>query len=124
MFLVGQLDGGKPLSVQYPTLFSHVQNPNITVSDLFTENGWQVRVRYLTSQRAERELLELLDRLDSISLNEEDERSMGFGPDKKFSVKSCYYAMNFGGTICTGNSEVWSSWAPKKMQDFRLVSSP
>jgi hypothetical protein len=69
--------------VQYPTLFSHVQNPNITVSDLFTENGWQVRVRYLTSQRVERELLELLDRLDSISLNEEeDERSMQFGADK------------------------------------------
>jgi hypothetical protein len=108
--------GKKPLSIQYPALFSHVQNPNITVAESCTELGWQIRLRHLTSLRAENELL---NRLEQISLREEpDERYMRFGPDKKFLVKGCYHALNFGGTTIPGHKEVWDSWAPKKCKIF------
>jgi hypothetical protein len=28
---------------------------------------------------------------------------------KNFSVKNCYYALNFGGVSCAGNQEIWNS---------------
>jgi hypothetical protein len=40
-----------------------------------TEAGWQIRLRHITSQRADDELTELLNSLDIVTLNEEpDER--------------------------------------------------
>jgi hypothetical protein len=29
--------GNKPLSIQYPALFSHLQTPNLTVADCYSE---------------------------------------------------------------------------------------
>jgi hypothetical protein len=106
--------GNKPLSVQFPALFSHVQSPNVLVADCCTDNGWMLRFRHITSNRAQEELGLLLDRLNLVSLSEEpDRRFMRFGPNKNFSVKSCYYALNFGGVSCVGNQEIWNSFAPK-----------
>jgi hypothetical protein len=82
------------------------------VADCISEYGWAIRFRHIMSRRAEEELESLLGRLDSISLNE-DVRTMRFGPDKNFSVKNCYYALNFGGILCAENQEIWSSLAPK-----------
>lgn len=42
--------GNKPFSIQYPALFSHVSNPNITVADCYVETGWMFRLRHITSQ--------------------------------------------------------------------------
>jgi hypothetical protein len=109
----------KPLSIQFPALFSHVQHPNRTVAESFTENGWQLRFYHITSRRAERELDTLMDLIDGIILNDEaDTRSMRFGPYKNFSVKACCYAMNYGGVTAFGNTEIWSSLAPKKCKIF------
>jgi hypothetical protein len=48
--------------------------------------------------------------IGDITLNgEPDSRSMRFGPHKKFSVKACYYAMNFGGVSVLGNTDIWNS---------------
>jgi hypothetical protein len=94
----------KPLSIQFPALFSHVLCPNMTVAESFTEHGWQLRFRHITSHRAENESTALLDLISNITLNEEaDSRSMRFKPHKKFSVKSCYYAMNYGGVTVLRN---------------------
>jgi hypothetical protein len=82
----------KPLSIQYPELFSHVQNPNITVADAYSELGWQLRFRHISSNRAENELPTLLNNLENVRPNEgPDERSMRFGPTKHFSVRGCYH---------------------------------
>jgi hypothetical protein len=78
--------GNKPLSTQIPALFSHVQHSNVTVVESISENGWQLRFRHITSQRAERELYDLLNLIGEITLNERpDVRSMRFGPYKNFS---------------------------------------
>jgi hypothetical protein len=80
--------GNKPLSIQYPALFSHVQNPNLTVADCYSEIGWQIRIRHTTSHQAETELTMLLNQLDNVSLNgNPDKRYMRFGPAKYFSAK-------------------------------------
>jgi hypothetical protein len=50
----------KPLSTQYPALFSHVRNPNTLVAEAYTCNGWQLRINRITSQRAENEMLQLM----------------------------------------------------------------
>jgi hypothetical protein len=85
--------GNKPFSIQFPSFFSHVQAPNVSVADCFSEYGWALRFRHITSLRAEEELGVLLDRLDLVTLNEDpDVRFMRFGPEKK-SVKSCYYML-------------------------------
>jgi hypothetical protein len=56
--------GNKPLSIQFPTLFSHVQSPIATIADCFFQNGWALRFRHITSRsRANQELGLLLDRL-------------------------------------------------------------
>jgi hypothetical protein len=47
---------------------------------------------------------------------------MRFGPDKKFSIKNCYYALNFGGVSCTSNTEIWHSFAPKKCKIFAWLA--
>jgi hypothetical protein len=61
----------------------------------------------------ERELGVLLDSLNQVLLNDaQDKRVMRFGPDKKFLIKNCYYALNFGGVSCTGNTKIWHSFAP------------
>jgi hypothetical protein len=115
--------GNKPLSIQYPTLFSHVQSPNDRVANCMSEHGWAIWFRYIMSRRAEEELESLLGRLDSFSLNDdEDARTMRFGPDKNFLVKNCYYALNFGGVLCAGNQEIWSSLAPKKCKIFAWLT--
>jgi hypothetical protein len=96
--------GNKPLSTQFPAIFSHVENPNATVADCHSENGWGLRFRHITSHRAQKELVLLLDRLDHVSLsNAPDERVMRIGPDKNFFVKNCYDAFNFGGIYCASN---------------------
>jgi hypothetical protein len=74
----------KTLSIQYPALF-YMFKMHVTVAECFTKNGWQLRFRHTTSQRADNELLALMSRIENISLNEEaDTRFMRFGPDKKF----------------------------------------
>jgi hypothetical protein len=42
-------------------IFSNVQNPNTAVAESHTELGCQLRLRHITSQRAENELAALLD---------------------------------------------------------------
>jgi hypothetical protein len=69
----------KPLSIQFPALFSHVQNPNVSVVDCYSENRWVLRMGHLTSHRAEEELGILLDRLDQVSLTGE--------PNQRFRSK-------------------------------------
>jgi hypothetical protein len=50
--------------------------------------------------------------IGDITLNEEyDTRYMRFRPHKTFSVKACYYAINFGGATVLGNSDIWNSLA-------------
>jgi hypothetical protein len=72
--------GNKPLSIQYPTLFSHVQNSNINVADAYSEIGWQLRFRHITTHRAEKELISLLHELENVTLTEvPDECFMRFG---------------------------------------------
>jgi hypothetical protein len=99
---------GKPLSIQYPALFSHVQNPNLTVADCRSDFGWQIRIHHITSNQAESELNRLLSQLDRVDLNDSpDKRFMRFGPTKHFLVLLfCFktleesHALNFGGTTC------------------------
>ncbi|KAG0514747.1 hypothetical protein BDA96_10G219900, partial [Sorghum bicolor] len=75
----------KPLAYQYPHLFSHVVNKNVTVLDYRSHLGWQIRTRPLTSQRAEHELFQLLNQLDGFQLKDhEDARELRFGPTKEF----------------------------------------
>jgi hypothetical protein len=95
----------------------------MTVANAYSEIGWQLCFIHITSQQAEGELTALLARLDGVVLNEEpDTRQMRFSPGKEFSVKNCYSAMNFGGTTCLGNSEVWNSVAPKKSKIFTWLA--
>jgi hypothetical protein len=79
--------GNKPLSIQFPALFSHVQHPNMTIAKSFTELGWQLRFCHITSQRVKNELTSLMNLINDITLTEEaDVRTMRFGPHKnKFS---------------------------------------
>jgi hypothetical protein len=75
--------GNKPLSTQFSAPFSHVQHTNVTVAESFSENGWQLRFRHITSHKAEIELEALLNLIGGITLNgEPDIRSMRFGPHK------------------------------------------
>jgi hypothetical protein len=115
--------GNKPLSIQFLVLFSHVQQINVTVAESFTEIGWQLRFRHITSQRTEWELGDLMNIIDDITLNEEpDTRYMRFGPHKIFSVKACYYAMNYGGVTILGNTDICNSLAPKKCKIFAWLA--
>jgi hypothetical protein len=115
--------GNKPLLIQFPALFSHVQHPNMTVAESFIDLGWQLRFRHLTSQRVKNELTSLLNLINDVILNgEADERTMGFDPHKKNSVKACYYAMNFGGVTVLGNMDIWNSLAPKKCKIFAWLA--
>jgi hypothetical protein len=109
--------GNKPLSTQFPALFSHVQHTNVTVAESFSENGWQLRFHHITSHRAERELDELFNLIGGITLNEGPGiRSMRFGPHKNFSVKAWYFAMNYGGVTVLGNTKIWNSLAQKNVK--------
>jgi hypothetical protein len=113
----------KPLSIQYSALFSHVQNPNLSVADCYNGAGWQIRLRHITSQQAEAELTVLLNNIDNVSSSTNpDRRFLRFGSSKHFSVKGCYCAMNFGGTTCIGNREIWNSLAPKKCKIFAWLA--
>jgi hypothetical protein len=113
----------KPLSIQFPTLFSNVQQTNVTVAESFSEMGWQLRFQHITSLRAEQELDDLINIIGDITLSEEpDTRFMRFGPHKTFSVKACYYAMNCGGVTILGNSDIWNSLAPKKCKIFAWLA--
>jgi hypothetical protein len=51
--------GNKPLAIQFPALFSHVQCSNTTVAESFIELGRQLRFRHITSQKDENELTSL-----------------------------------------------------------------
>jgi hypothetical protein len=71
----------------------------------------------------ERELDALFNLVGGITLNDEpDIRSMRFGAHKNFSVKACYYTMNYGGVTVLGNTEIWNSLAPKKYKIFAWLT--
>jgi hypothetical protein len=90
---------------------------------LVTEIGWHLRLRHITSHHADNELIELLNMLENVILSDiPDKRFMRFGPTKNFSVKGCYHALNFRGTSIMGNSEIWSSLAPKKCKLFAWLA--
>jgi hypothetical protein len=104
------------LCIQFRAIFSHVQKTNVTFAESFSEIDWQLRFRHITSQRAEQELEDLMNLIGDITLNEEsDTRYMRFRPHKTFSVKACYYAINFGGATVLGNSDIWNSLASKNV---------
>jgi hypothetical protein len=64
-----------------------------------------------------------MNSISNITLNEEEDvRIMRFEPYKNFSVKACYYAMNFGGVTVPGNSDIWKSLAPKKCMIFAWLA--
>jgi hypothetical protein len=74
----------KPFATQYPHLYSHVTTDNISVAECKIDGGWQIRTRQLTSQGAERELQDLLQRLDQVNLSQaEDQRETRFGTTKQ-----------------------------------------
>jgi hypothetical protein len=115
--------GNKPLSIQFSALFSHVQHTNVTVAESFSENSWRLKFRHIASHRVERELDALFNLIGGITLNDEpDIRSMRFGAHKNFSVKACYYTMNYGGVTVLGNTEIWNSLAPKKCKIFAWLT--
>jgi hypothetical protein len=98
-------------------LFSHIQQINVTVVEPFSEIGWQLRFCHITSQIAERELDALMDLIGDITLSEKPNiRNMRFEPHKNFSVKTCYYAMNFGGVTVLGNTNICNSLAQKNVK--------
>jgi hypothetical protein len=64
-----------------------------------------------------------MNSISSITLNEEEDvRIMRCGPYKNFSVKAYYYVMNFGGVIDPGNTDIWTSLAPKKYKIFAWLA--
>jgi hypothetical protein len=80
-------------------------------------------IRHGTSLRAKNELSTLMDSISNITLNEEEDvRTMRFGRYKNFSVKACYYAMNFGGVTILGNNDIWKSLALKKCKIFAWLA--
>ena len=48
------------------TIYSHVTSNNISVTVCKIDEGWSIRTAPLTSQGAERELQDLLQRLDQV----------------------------------------------------------
>jgi hypothetical protein len=113
----------KPLCIQFRAIFSHVQKTNVTFAESFSEIGWQLRFSHITSQRAEQKLEDLMNLIRDITLNEEsDTRYMRFRPHKTFSVKACYYAINFGGATVLGNSDIWNSLAQKNVIFFAWLA--
>jgi hypothetical protein len=95
----------------------------VSVAESFSEIGWQLRFRHITSHRAERELDALLNLIGGITLNEEpDIISMRFEPHKHFYVKACYYAMNYVGVTVLGNTDICNSLTPKKCKIFAWLA--
>jgi hypothetical protein len=51
--------------------------------------------------------------LDGIDLTYlEDTREMRFGPAKNFTVRTTYFILSFGGTLCPIAKDLWTSLAP------------
>jgi hypothetical protein len=64
-----------------------------------------------------------MNSISSITLNEEEDvRTMRFRPYKNFSVKACYYVMNFEGVTIPCNTDIWKSLAPKKCKIFAWLT--
>jgi hypothetical protein len=62
-FLLDSWSGENPLSIQFSALFSHMKNPNVSVVYAYSDIGWQLRFRHLTSLRGEEELAQLLNQI-------------------------------------------------------------
>lgn len=115
--------GNRPLSIIFPALFSHITNKEVAVSECFQQGGWIVHMRNLTSTQAELELSELQDMLHDVQLTgDDDKRRMRFGQQKDFCTKSCYEALNFGGTLSPFNQQIWNSLAPRSNKIFMWLS--
>ena len=65
------------------TIYSHVTSNNISVTVCKIDEGWSIRTAPLTSQGAERELQDLLQRLDQVNLCQtENQRETRLGLTK------------------------------------------
>ena len=58
------------------TIYSHVTSNNISVTVCKIDEGWSIRTAPLTSQGAERELQDLLQRLDHVNLSQTTENQI------------------------------------------------
>ncbi|KAJ1294370.1 hypothetical protein BS78_01G141200 [Paspalum vaginatum] len=107
----------KPLAQSFPSLFSHVQGPNVTVQFVLQHN-FELHLRPRLTSAAEAELTSLLQMLEQVQLSDSpDERKMHLSATP-FSSR-CAYSMLVDSSSNDANGlRVWKTRMPNKVKVF------
>ena len=111
--------GESPIHVQFPNLFRLCEDPDILIVDCVSSGNWNLRFRRSLNLSEQKNLEILYENLNKVVLNgEEDEVLWALDNSRKFSTRSLYRYLTFGGVISRGADMVWSSKLPVKIKIF------
>jgi hypothetical protein len=108
--------GETALAQSFPNLFAKCTDPDITICQAYSEEGWNIQFRRNFNQENVGQWQGLLDILQATQLPEEpDKISWRLEPSGKFSTKSLYQALCKGPTFPV-TKLIWSPSIPLKIK--------
>lgn len=111
--------GDTPLKTQFPYLYSICRDNDATVSQLYSEEGWNIELRRSLRTQDIEEWENLQTMLEGVTLTEDrDMMIWTLNKTGKFTTKSLYREMVFGGVIDGRMLEILKLPIPAKIRIF------
>ena len=111
--------GRCPLRIECAKLFAICADPTISVAKMCERGAWDIRFRRTLYPEEIEEWLELQSRLSGFSMTEgRDELVWDLERSGRFTIRSLYYLMTFGGVRDQRMLDVWAAKLPLKTKIF------
>jgi hypothetical protein len=107
--------GDNPLCLSFPSIFSYVSRPDISISDL-ARSGWDLQLHRALFPEELNQWQQLADLFPALSDNA-DQVSWPHSTSGRFSVKSLYSRLIVG-SPCLRFKDIWRAKIPLKIKIF------
>lgn len=107
-----------PLSVSFPRIFRVCRDRDISVA-LAGVSDWNLSIRRAFGETEMKEWSELREKLAAVNLSDEDDGvTWKLEPSGKFTSRSTYRQITFGGVVDVRMMAIWNAKIPLKVQIF------
>lgn len=111
--------GNRALKIEFHNLFNLCTDPNVSVEDVLKDDEWNLQFKKTLVQQEVEEWNRLINLLENVRLSEGRNVTLWLlENEKRYTPKSLYRMMTFGGESDLIMMEVWRCKVPLKIQIF------